>query len=441
MARPATLLSLVIAAVALVAPAAYAAPASGAAAKRVSTIKLVSPMRALVGKTITIRGTGFSSSRRRNTVIFRAPDKRTAFAKPRRAWSRKLRVVVPASLERLIKKRDTEGGSKGVPTRFRLRIVVGRGYGRLSARRNSPVILSSLGTGNQADCGKGTDFDRDLISNALEESYKTDPCNADTDGDGVEDGFEQQSARDLNQRAVPYSGKRPFANALDPSDPGHDYDGDGLSNIEEFRAWAHAPTSPAPSLLQSYTGSPQAPAFGGPYGGGSTFGGHTLPMNYSDGDQSTVDVRPGHPEYRDYLDFGGGQMTDDERDVDGDGLRNIDEIRLLMWQAYYPPGKDCGYEYRPILPRVFQDPDYLETDSDGDGVWDGSDDQDTDGVSNVDEVQPPFLAPGDTRYEACKEITPLPADGARDGSTTLRHPFNPCLPYVSDTCRRYGVRD
>ena len=441
MPRLLTLLSLVVAALAtVVAPAAHAAPASAAKAKA-STIKRVAPMRVLVGKAITIRGTGFSSRRRRNTVIFRAPDKRTAFAKPRRASRRRLVVAVPASVERLIEKRTTESGKKGVPTRFRLRVVVGRRYGALSPRRNSPVILSSLGTGNQADCGKGTDFDRDLISNALEESYKTDPCNADTDGDGVEDGFEQESARDLNQRALPYAGKRPFANALDPSDPGHDYDGDGLSLIEEFRAWAHAPTSPPPSLLQSYTGSLQAPAFGGPYGSRSTFGGHSVPMNYSDGDQSTVDVRPGHPEYRAYLDFGNGQMTDDERDVDGDGLRNVDEIRLLMWQKHYPTGEECAYEYKPILPRVFQDPDYLETDSDGDGIWDGNDDQDTDDVSNVDEVQPPFLGPGDARFDACNEVSPLPADGARDGGSTLRHPFNPCLPYLSDTCRRYGIRD
>ncbi len=112
-----------------------------------------------------------------------------------------------------------------------------------------------------------------------------------------------------------------------------------------------------------------------------------------------------------------------------------------MSQAHYPTGKECGYEYRPILPRVFQDPDYIDTDSDGDGVWDGNDDQDTDGVSNVDEVQPPFLAPPDLRYDACNKISPLPTDGAQDGRATLRHPFNPCLPYASDTCRRYGVRE
>ena len=34
------------------------------------------------------------------------------------------------------------------------------------------------------------------------------------------DGWEFYSAKDLNVKAVPYPGKRPFPNALDPSDGG-----------------------------------------------------------------------------------------------------------------------------------------------------------------------------------------------------------------------------
>lgn len=77
----------------VVPPAAPAQAATKSAAK--ATIKLVSPMRVKVGRTITITGRNFSSSRRRNTVIFRSPAKRTAFAKPRRAGRRKLIVRVP----------------------------------------------------------------------------------------------------------------------------------------------------------------------------------------------------------------------------------------------------------------------------------------------------------------------------------------------------------
>jgi len=435
MRRTLTALAL-LGALFVVPPAAPAQAATKSAAK--ATIKLVSPMRVKVGRTITITGRNFSSNRRRNTVIFRSPGKRTAFAKPRRAGRRKLIVRVPASLERLLTNKDSKG--VGSPTRFRLRVLVGRKYGTLSRRRNSPVIQSSLRGGAPAKCGTGSDFDRDLLSNSLEASIKTDPCNKDTDGDGVEDGFEQESARDLNQKALPYPGKRPFPNALDASDAGNDYDGDGLANRDEFKAWAHASASPSPSGLQFYTGDLRAPAFGGSYSDVPRFGNHTLPLNYSDGEQSTIEVRPGHPEYKGHLDTDGdGELTDDERDADGDGLTNHDELYKLMRVGFYPTDEDCGYEYRPALPRPFLEPDYLDWDSDGDGVWDGNDDQDSDDVSNVDEILPPYMGPLHPQYTVCGagDPSPLPVDRARDGSSTLRHPYNPCLPYDSRTCNRY----
>ena len=80
---------LAVAAIATLAGAAGAGPASAAAK---SKIDLVSPMRVTVGKTITIRGKNFSAKRKRKTVLFIAPNKRTAFAKPRRAGARKLVV-------------------------------------------------------------------------------------------------------------------------------------------------------------------------------------------------------------------------------------------------------------------------------------------------------------------------------------------------------------
>ncbi len=439
MRRTLTALAL-LGALFVVPPAAPAHAAKKSAAAK-ATIKLVTPMRVKVGRKITITGRNFSTSRRRNTVIFRSPGKRTAFAKPRRAGHRKLIVRLPASLERLLTNKDSKG--VGSPTRFRLRVVVGRRYGKLSLRRNSPVIQTSLRGGTPAACGTGSDFDRDLLSNSLEASIKTDPCNKDTDGDGVEDGFEQESARDLNQKALPYAGKRPFPNALDASDAGHDYDGDGLSNRDEFRAWAHPSANPPPSALQFYSGDLKAPVFGGSYSDVPRFGNHSLPMNYSDGDQSTVEVRPGHPEYKGHLDTDGdGELTDDERDADGDGLTNHDELYMLMRVGHYPGGEECGYEYVPQLPRPFLEPDYLDWDTDGDSVWDGNDDQDTDDVSNVDEIVAPYMAPGHPKYAACGEgsPSPLPIDRARDGSSTLRHPYNPCLPYDSRTCNRYIPR-
>ncbi len=430
--------------VALPTPAPAAQARTAAAKRSKPAVTLVAPMRATVGRTLVIRGRGFARTKRRNTIIFRSPTRRVAFAKPRRSFPRKLVVAIPASVEGLLRK-DGGDQSKGLPTRIRLRVISRRRYGKLTILRRSPLIVSALRTGAPAACGDGDDLDGDFVSNAREAQLKTDPCRADTDGDGVEDGFEQQSAQDLNQRAVPFPGKRPFANALDPTDAGNDYDGDGLTLGEEGRAWARRAAGPFTTGLQAYTDSPSAPAFGEPdgqpYGGVPAFGNHALPMSYSDGRQATLGTSS-NPEYRDYLDLdGNGYLTDDERDADGDGLSNFSELRAQMVQGHYPAGKECGYEYKPFLPRNFAGVDFLEADGDGDGISDGNDDQDNDGVSNVDESLPPYDSPGHPVYEPCGKIGLLPVDRARDGSLQRRHPFNPCLPYRSETCARFGVRE
>ena len=79
---------------------------------------------------------------------------------------------------------------------------------------------------------------RDGIANSTESAIGTDPCTADTDGDGMVDGYEYQSALDLNGNALPYPGKRPWPNPLDSSDGGTDFDGDGLLLSQEYKLWA-----------------------------------------------------------------------------------------------------------------------------------------------------------------------------------------------------------
>ena len=70
-------------------------------------------------------------------------------------------------------------------------------------------------------------------------------CSADSDEDGVEDGFEYRSARDLNDDEyqspntyLPYPGKRPYANPL-TEDSDKDFDGDILQLDEEsgYGSW------------------------------------------------------------------------------------------------------------------------------------------------------------------------------------------------------------
>ena len=67
---------------------------------------------------------------------------------------------------------------------------------------------------------------------------------ADTDGDQMTDGWEFYAAKDLNVKAVPYPGERPFPNALDPSLRSvdrHRLNGRELARLlYEINRWAQA---------------------------------------------------------------------------------------------------------------------------------------------------------------------------------------------------------
>ena len=134
-------------------------------------------------------------------------------------------------------------------------------FSKFTSRRLSPVVLGlragggggggGTGGGSNTVCADDSDHDNDLLSNSLEKSLGTDPCLADTDSDGMIDGWEYYAAKDLNIKAVPYPGHRPYPNALDPSDgqsgssgtSAWDFDGDGLKTYEEYRAWRRTGSS------------------------------------------------------------------------------------------------------------------------------------------------------------------------------------------------------
>jgi hypothetical protein len=371
--------------------------ASSAGAKKASkpSITRVTPMRVSVGKLLTIRGRHFKAKRTANTVIFRASSGRTAFAKPRRASTRKLVVVVPEAVSRLLK----VSGGRQRPTRVKLRVLAGR-FGSYTSRRLSPVV-TGFGDGDGRDpaggrgpgargngagaanvCADDPDHDDDLLENGLESQIGTDPCLADTDGDQMTDGWEYYAAKDLNAKAAPYPGERPFPNALDPSDGGApgarfstlDFDGDGLTTLEEYRAWRS-------------TGS----AFNGAESGS--------PLGYSDG---TKFSRPNDVPAAPAL-FPDPAWRDSERDADGDGLANWLESAEgpstnNWWKSWFSskhfeptvePWKDteyCSYRFGHFDERPFADLDMADGDVDGDGVLDGQDDQDNDDVSNIVEL-------------------------------------------------------
>jgi hypothetical protein len=454
------------------AAALVAVPTALAASGPEPTITRVTPMRVSVGNLLTIRGTHFKARRLRNTVIFRGPDGRTAFAKPRRATTSKLVVRVPSAVSRLLR----VSNSQQRPTRLKLRVLAGK-FSKFTSRRLSPVVTGvgdgdGGGGGGGGDggtpvvCNSSPDHDGDLLPNSLELSIGTDPCLADTDNDQMSDGWEYWSAKDLNVKAVPYPGKKPFPNALDPSDGGGagatfsniDFDGDGLTTLEEYRAWR-------------YSGSAFDP---------SKVGGLDLesPLGYSDGTKfSRAGETPGVPAWRS-ASYGMAppaqsfpatydlnddpQWSDDERDADGDGLSNwLESARgpghVSYWPAYWKvpgreidPWKKGSYcappnQQRPgaFDERPFADLDLADADVDGDTLLDGEDDQDNDDYTNITEL---YEVVYDLDGNGAARVNPIwcgKADGVipsidRGGVDWAINPFNPCAPDPnSRTCPPY----
>jgi hypothetical protein len=315
------------------------------------------------------------------------------------------------------------------PTRLQLVVLAGK-FSKSTPRRLSPVVTGfgdgpggSPGPGSGAVC-PGTDYDGDLLANSLELQLNLDPCLADTDGDGVEDGYEYQSALDLNHYPrtppLPYPGKRPYPNPLDPSDGavgGTDYDGDGLTLREEFGMWLR------------YSGDGVVR---------NSHPGTLAGMVYSDGLQFSVDSpQPAAPAPGTLLAWSldmddDGVLRDDERDADGDGLTNWDELRGRMTEAWWPAQHDGQNEPKESkYPEIdFLDNEdtapafnaHIDPDMDGDGVLDGADDNDHDGLTNQFEVR-------------------RPANWLSVYATTnpwaYTNPFNPCKPFNSERCHRH----
>jgi hypothetical protein len=422
------------------------APAASAASAPVPSIARVQPMRVSVGNLLTISGKHFKAQRSRNTVIFRGPDGRTVFAKPRRATTRKLVVRIPAAVARLLR----VSGSRQRPTRLKLRVLSGK-FSKFTSRRLSPVV-TGVGDGDGAPGGGGgggggggtvvcknsADHDGDLLPNTLELAIGTDPCLADTDNDQMTDGWEYFSAKDLNIKALPYPGKRPFPNALDPSDGGApgarfssiDFDGDGLTTLEEYRAWRYTGSSyPAPNPADSELG-------------------------YSDGTKSSraSDVPSGPAAINLHGDF--NVWNDDERDADADGMANFIESvhgpgQPSWWAGFY--GQDgmkaepwpklatgCGQEFGAFDRRPFAELDMADPDVDGDTVLDGEDDQDNDDFTNIQEMYEALGVnlDGDTGF-TCDGITypSIDMDPGAGVDSWAVNAFNPCAPNPgSRTC-------
>ena len=380
------LLILIAAGLATLAPVASA----DAATKRTKfpSITKIDPLNLAIGETMTITGRAFLPGKNRNTIVFKRGAQRAIFAKATTATTRKLQVTVPEKLRPFLGKKD----GADVPTKFRIRVLARRFGKRYTAFSASPTIAPApaapittpVGPGSPAagsDCDGDKIFDdvdqdddNDHMSDLFEGAIKTDACKLDTDGDSLSDYWEFQSALDLNLRALPYPGKRPYPNPLF-GDENVDYDGDGMLAWQEHAMWV-------------------------------TYGNMGTALNYSDGAQRS-DPAAG--------------LTDDLRDVDADGLQNHVEangpMRRSWWTAFHPD--EISY------PVEYADPDFLDPDSDGDGRLDGADDLDHDGYANVDD------------YDRSNPL-PDKFDASVGAYPRWVQPHNPCLPDpTSITCSLY----
>lgn len=396
--------ALLAAAGALLAPAAAQATTTSHPTVTYPTVTGVSPLTITIGQQLTITGRHFRPGKNATTVVFGRAGNPPVYVKASSATSTRLSVTVPTKLAAFL----AQSKGQRLATHFALRVIASRTSERWTSSKLSPLVkpgpaLAAVAP-PAADAGApavvdpyllceqaaaaapGGDPDGDGLASGLELSVRLDPCLADTDGDGVPDGYEYESAKDLGGQNVPYPGKRPFPNPLDGSDADFDFDGDGLSMAQEFRIW-------------KFLGSPFTP-------------GGQLAVS-SDGTQNTGGPVAVTTPAQAQLDLSGdGNLTDDERDADGDGLSNVVELNYSGTQAWW----DAAYtEEKPYTLRPFADLDPTDVDSNGNGIADGADDQDQDGYSNVQEMQL----------------------GRR--RTGLRvQPFNPCLPDpYALTCSRY----
>ena len=432
--------------------------------KRYPVITSVSPMAADVGETITLRGRYFVRGKNKNTVVFKRDGARAVFVKTTLGTAKQIRVKVPESLRPFL--------TENVAARTRLRVLSERFGKAFTPASKSPMITARPKPVEDAPSTDGGtapaqapaaappatpdpapappqeckgDDDKDLMDAPLENTLGLNPCKADSDDDGVPDGYEYQSAIDLNDDEYqdpnlshPYPGKRPYPNPLDV-DADADHDGDSLTLREEYRLWVRFGNTDTLSGLVYSAGEqyslsqrdgtgrrrPTQPATGYPnainfqdWADTSGFRRpklsiaapwHAAATQVSfwlfDFNRSSPDTNgDGFPEGAeqaslpgiDYTTASGyirpevnyydldrdGYVSDDERDEDADGLTNYDEAHGRATREYW---EGC-YTLEKPYKIAYANLDLADADSDGDGIRDGADDQDHDDIPNVMEL-------------------------------------------------------
>jgi hypothetical protein len=478
---------------ALLVPA-VAGTATADAAKRKKprspVVTKITPKTVFVGETLTIRGRHFVRGLNKNTVAFKRSGAKAVFVKAEKGTTKLLTLTLPKRLEKVL---PIVNGTPA-PATLQVRVLAKRFGKRFTSRAKSPLVgperpptpPTPPAAAPDADCdGDGQknrddgDDDNDLLSDTHESSLKLDGCITDTDRDGVEDGYEYQSALDLNDDRYqgdpsvvqPYPTKTPYPNPLF-KDADIDYDGDSLTMTDEQALWRYtyqvnhtatrtlAPLSYSDGMQHSvhrFENGRNVPALTtvdypmraqflawatanrydmvlipptGYFPVSYTGWHHILDLNLQNG------VEDSDLPDDDYNN--NGFVSDDERDEDADGLSNYVELRGPLTPQYWA---SC-YTHEKPWPASYAGTRIDDADTDGDGVRDGADDQDHDDLPNLMELSRIVASGGLDDSEGDK---PCKIKEALTKPELVKinhpdaygrvHPFNPCLPFKdSRTC-------
>ena len=286
------------------------------------------------------------------------------------------------------------------------------------------------------------DKDGDRLTNHIEVRIGIDPLNSDTDGDGVTDDLEDEDGDRLTNYIEVKIGIDPLNSDTDGdgiTDDLEDSDSDEIINYDETNIHNTDP-------LDSDTDDDVMPD-------GYELNHDLNPLDYSDGDEDLdsdmlknrdeyingtsisnsdtdgdrlldgIEVENGEalPEINPLLvDADGDGITDDLEDSDNDGLINYDEqqygTRLNDWDTDDDMLSD-GFEVAPERSSAgfYSNTDPLSSDTDGDGIDDGNEDPDDDGVSNYG--------------ESCYGANPLNSDTDGDGVSDALEVAQGSFPY------------
>jgi hypothetical protein len=474
------------------------AKSSKAKTSAAPVVTSIRPLKLKIGEKLTIHGRNFITGRHKDTIVFMGAGKRVVWVKSDTASKNTLTVKLPTKLAVLLADKSGKQQPTRLLIRVIARKSARAFTKRSLSPIVSPNTILTGGAVAEPCPGYSNangDSDGDFLSNGLELALGTNACKADSDGDGVTDGYEYQSALDLNRTANssaipwPYPGKRPYPNPLDASDANTDYDGDVLTLGEEFQAsyaWLlgidpqhrlhtfmpYAPAAPNPNnnmVVVSYSdgdqttntmdgagnlinptgnplGAPTGPAAPcSPAQAASTQSGFDVNGNGTIGDAGDLLSYQGDSGFvsntlsplgwmNEYNENSQADcfLRDDEKDVDGDGLSNFTESHgPLLGQSWWTKYVPKAGTFTPEAGGT----NWLDPDTDGDGILDGSDDQDHDGYTNIEESLPV----GDPKASAAVQAESVWHFPVEDANPNV-DAFNPCLPNVmSPACPVHPV--